>query len=138
MRAFFILLLFIGIGLNEAASAFGASETVYSPALSANPLDADNPFARPVALGSAFVGVADDGTALFSNPAGLARLPFSQVLSETDFWLVNSFQQTLLWAFPLAPRWGLGLAGRYLGFETMSGYDAAGTATEDYGAGRLN
>lgn len=138
MRVFLILVFLVGLGMDEAPRSFAASETVYSPASGANPLDAENPFARSVALGSAFVGVADDGTALFSNPAGLAWLPFPQVLSETDFWLVDSFQQTLLWAFPLAPHWGLGLAGRYLGFGSLPGYDAAGTATEDYGVGRLN
>lgn len=33
-----------------------------------------NPGARALAMGGAFVGLADDATAIFSNPAGVARL----------------------------------------------------------------
>ena len=45
--------------------------------------------ARPIAMGGAFVAVADDATAIFWNPAGLARLPKSEVaLSHTE-WLAD-------------------------------------------------
>lgn len=38
--------------------------------------------ARPLALGKAFVGLADDGSAIFSNPAGLARIKFPQLVNS--------------------------------------------------------
>ncbi|MFN7981962.1 MAG: outer membrane protein transport protein [Vicinamibacterales bacterium] len=41
-----------------------------------------NPGARSLAMGSAFVGAADDATAAFANPAGLARLNTRQVSAE--------------------------------------------------------
>src|SRR5262245_62685039 len=41
-----------------------------------------NPGAKSLALGGAFVGVADDATAAFSNPAGLTRLDGSEVSGE--------------------------------------------------------
>jgi long-subunit fatty acid transport protein len=48
------------------------------------PLEFDflNPGARSLALGSAFVGLADDATAAFTNPAGLTILSLSEVAFE--------------------------------------------------------
>ena len=40
--------------------------------------------ARPLAMGSAFVGLADDLNALFFNPAGLARIPSLLTLSSYE------------------------------------------------------
>jgi len=40
--------------------------------------------ARPLAMGGAFVGIADDGNALFYNPAGLARVKGLSVLSSYE------------------------------------------------------
>jgi long-chain fatty acid transport protein len=41
-----------------------------------------NPGARSLALGSAFVAVADDATAAWTNPAGLWNLPYTEVSIE--------------------------------------------------------
>lgn len=41
-----------------------------------------NPGARSLAMGSAFVGAADDATAAFANPAGLGRLNTREVSAE--------------------------------------------------------
>ncbi|HET9869258.1 MAG TPA: hypothetical protein VFR02_01995, partial [bacterium] len=133
MRLPLILALFLA----AASWPARAAQTVYPAAGWANPLDGENPFARAQALGSAFAGVADDGSALYSNPAGLAYLESPQVLSGTGLWLVDSFEQDLLAAFPLAPGAGAAVAGRYLGFGSLPGYDASGTATGSYGADRL-
>jgi len=48
------------------------------------PLEFDflNPGARSLALGSAFVGLADDATAAFTNPAGLTILSLPEVAFE--------------------------------------------------------
>ncbi|HVM31673.1 MAG TPA: tetratricopeptide repeat protein [bacterium] len=120
------------------AAPLRAGETLSGAAGAAYPLDAANPFARAQALGSAFTGVADDATALFSNPAGLAALTAPQVLSDSDLWLVGTFEQTLLAALPLAPHWGMGFAGQYLGFGSLDGYDATGASMGSYGADRFN
>lgn len=41
-----------------------------------------NPGARAQAMGGAFIGLADDTTAIFANPAGLARLASTTVVAE--------------------------------------------------------
>ncbi|MCB1043303.1 MAG: outer membrane protein transport protein [Acidobacteria bacterium] len=41
-----------------------------------------NPGARALAMGGAFVGLADDATAVFSNPAGMARLKSDLITLE--------------------------------------------------------
>ncbi|HJT24550.1 MAG TPA: hypothetical protein VJ873_08220, partial [bacterium] len=48
------------------------AQTVTGTASLAAPLDNLQGSARDMALGSAFVGVADDASALFFNPAGLS------------------------------------------------------------------
>ena len=62
------------------------------PALAQNDLPANvnmqfrfvNPGARAQAMGGAFIGLADDTTAIFANPAGLARLPSRTLALETN------------------------------------------------------
>ncbi len=97
-----------------------------------------NPSARAMALGSAFVGVADDASALFANPAGLAWLGKGEISANTNFWLVDTFQESLLLGLPLSPRWGgIGIAASYLDFGTFEGRDAAGSLAPNYGANLL-
>jgi hypothetical protein len=43
-----------------------------------------NPGARSLALGSAFIAVADDATAAFTNPAGLTFLVKPECLQKFD------------------------------------------------------
>ena len=43
-----------------------------------------NPGARAQAMGGAFVGLADDTTAIFANPAGLTRITGSTIALEVD------------------------------------------------------
>jgi len=45
-----------------------------------------NPGARSLGLGGAFVALADDATAAFANPAGLARLEAPEVSIEGRYW----------------------------------------------------
>ena len=53
--------------------------TVFSNGLSLNSIGA-----RALGMGGAFVGLANDGTALYWNPAGLAGLNSSLNLTVTD------------------------------------------------------
>jgi len=58
--------------------------------------------ARASAMGEAFTAVADDSSALFWNPAGLARIPDVEVQFSHNQWL-DSFRQEYFGAsFPLA------------------------------------
>ncbi len=48
------------------------------------------PGARSLALGGAFLGLADDATAAYANPAGLAQLPASEASVEVRSWRFES------------------------------------------------
>src|ERR1700722_3199317 len=128
MRASRIIFL-LAISLLFSAGPLRASETIFGSPGQADPLDGENPFARPSLWGPAFTAVADDATALFSNPAGLAFSPDSQIMTNTDFWLVDSVDETLLWGFPAAPGLGFALGGQYLSFGSLNGYDESGAST---------
>lgn len=89
-------------------------------------------------MGSAIVGLADDPSALFSNPAGLAYLPQGQLTLESRLGLVGTFEETAVLGFPLSPFAGFGLAGGYLGYGTFQGRDSLGSLAPDYQANRMD
>ncbi|MEO0010222.1 MAG: PorV/PorQ family protein [candidate division WOR-3 bacterium] len=69
---------------------------------------------RPVALGQAFTGVADDVNALFYNPAGLALdCPYELGVTACQMLQGVSYLTGGL-AVPFARRFGAGLAGGFL------------------------
>jgi hypothetical protein len=115
------------------APAF-ADQTVYSTSTQTNPLNNTTEAARSAAMGSAFTGVADDASALFSNPAGLGFLHQGQFFLNSDFWLVGTFQETALFGIPTNGWGGFGLAVHYLDYGQMDGRDELGSVTASYGA----
>jgi tetratricopeptide (TPR) repeat protein len=122
--------------LNFANRMEGA-ETVYPLSSQSNSLGNTNVFARPAALGSAFVGIADDDSALFINPAGLAFLRQGELSLNSDFWLAGTFQETILTAIPTAHLGGFGFAGHYLDYGTFEGRDESGSLTNNYSADQI-
>lgn len=88
-------------------------------------------------MGSAFTGVADDASALFSNPAGLGFLGQGELFLNSDLWLVGTFQETALAGIPAGGAGGFGLAAQYLDYGSMEGRDSLGSLTANYGANRL-
>ena len=113
-----------------------ANEAVNPSSSQANPLDPSNPNARSSAMGSAFVGVADDASALLTNPAGLVLLNRGELALNSDFWLVNTFQESVVAGIPLSPGWGLGLGAQYLDYGTFEGRDETGSLIGNYTASR--
>ena len=83
--------------------------------------DFGSPGARSLALGGAFVGIADDATAVFVNPGGLAQLSkYEAALDFRGFEHTNSFTS----------------GGRGKGMPTSNGIDTSpslieGSATHD-------
>lgn len=74
--------------------------------------------ARAAALGESFVGIADDGNAVYWNPAGLTSLH----TQEANFGYSEPFglsvgNSYLSYATPLTDRFSLGSDWLYLGFE---------------------
>lgn len=128
-----VLLLLLSIA---PAVVLGA-ETVYPISGQTNALDNANIYPRPAAMGSAFTGVADDATALLTNPAGLSGLKLGHISASSNFWLSNILQETLLMGFPVKGAGGFGVAVNYVHYGTFEGRDALGNPTTDYGANRL-
>ena len=82
--------------------------------------------ARSSSLGNAFVAVADNGDALFSNPAGLGQIEQGQ-LSYTNVSILfsgidgdNLGQHVASYARPLGSRMSLGLGSERIGSDLMS------------------
>jgi hypothetical protein len=78
--------------------------------------------ARPMGMGGAFLGLADDENAVFYNPAALAFL--------------DDFGVTTLWSpqFGLVDYGGVGLAGKYVGLSTSILYSGPIDVPNEYGA----
>ncbi len=75
--------------------------------------------ARPLAMGGAFVATANDATALYWNPAGLARLGRSEVhLGHTE-WLADMKYDFAGIALPLGAFGTLGASFCALGMDEM-------------------
>ena len=56
---------------------------------------------RAVGMGGAYVAVVDDATAVFWNPAGLARIPNSEVVLVHNNWLVDTSFDFVAVAIPV-------------------------------------
>ena len=111
-----------------------AAETLYNPAGQYQPSEDTAWPARTVILGVAFAGVADDASALFLNPAGLADLDRSDISLTSDLGNLEAIRETALAGWELSSGLGLGFSAAYLGFGTLEGRDNSGNATAGYGA----
>ena len=132
-----IYLGFLTLALYSIPSFSHPDQTTYPASTQSNSLDNTNDAARSTAMGSAFTGVADDASALLSNPAGLGFLKQGQLFLNSDFWLVGTFQETALFGLPTNDWGGFGLAVHYLDYGLFDGRDALGSTTANYGANRI-
>ncbi len=87
--------------------------------------------ARPVALGEAFVGIADDSSAFYYNPAGLANLSWSYLSIHTQKNPFNRYSGAL--SFIHSPgedgSWAFGVSTRFMAFPGIKLYDSTGSNT---------
>jgi len=89
--------------------------------------------ARGIGMGGAFTALADDSSAVYWNPAGLARLEKREV-SASHAELGNDTREDFLaYAHP-TPRGTLAAAATYLSQGSIGGRDAAGRPTGDFQA----
>lgn len=100
------------------------------------PLDSYQDSARSAAMGSAFVGLADDSTALLSNPAGLAGLDQDEAALHHNQWLVDTSEDQGVLALPFGPMGTLGAGLDYINFGSFGGRDALGNPLASYSASR--
>lgn len=129
--------MFKRAGLIAALGIFGLAQpgfsaTVNSVAGLANPMDNSGVSARAVGMGWTFVGVADDSSALFWNPAGLGDLNNVEVALHHSSWLAGIIQETAVAALPMGSLGGLGVSFNYVNYGVIPGYDSTGAPIADY------
>ncbi|MFC1568974.1 PorV/PorQ family protein [bacterium] len=89
--------------------------------------------ARAVAMGSAFVTVSDDPTAIYWNPAGLAKLHTTQAMFSHTTWLADIKFNYAAIALPLP---GIGTVGAAATFLTMDDMERT-TISQPMGTGEM-
>lgn len=130
-RYLFVVLGVLGVLVVQSLAGCLA-QTVTGTAALAAPLDNLEGSARDLGLGSAFVGVADDASALFFNPAGLSALRNPEVALHHNSYLAGTFQETLAAAFPAASAGGLAFALDYVGWGSLDLRDSLGVSQGSY------
>ena len=112
-----------------AVPAWGQSLTGAGQAM---PLENLGASARAMALGSAFVSVADDSSSLFWNAAGLARMQTSELALHHNQWLGGIQQDTIVMGI-YSSVGSLGIAVNNVDYGSIEGRDASGALTSSYG-----
>jgi hypothetical protein len=113
-----------------------AGAAVYSVAGLAGPLDSGGAGARALGMGSAFVGVADDPSALYWNPAGLGGLDDVELALNHNSWLAGIIQENAELTLPAGVLGTLAASVDYINYGNLAGYDSSGASTGDYSADR--
>jgi len=108
------------------------AQVVHSNAGLADPTNNLLPSARAAGLGSAFVGVADDSSALFWNSAGLSDLSKTTLDLHHNSYLAGTFQETLEVGLPVVPGDGLGFSVSYIEWGSVDLRDANGLPQGSY------
>jgi|GEM_PF-19811 len=91
------------------------------------------PGARAAALGESYVAVADDSSALYWNPAGLALLTGPDALAMHLFWFAESNYDYIAYAQPVADV-GIGVSITYFGAGTIDAYSSSGEQVSTFSA----
>jgi hypothetical protein len=89
---------------------------------------------RAVAMGGAFVGLADDATAIYWNPAGLASVSSTELSFMHLAWLQDVYYEYFAVAQPIK-KWAVfGWSISYLHMGQLKGRDEDGQPTSDFTA----
>ena len=90
--------------------------------------------ARAVAMGGAFVGLADDASAIYWNPAGLASRKTTELSFMHLAWFQDISYEYFAHAQPVG-RWGVfGWSVAYLHMDKLKGRDQQGRPTSEFAA----
>lgn len=89
--------------------------------------------ARSMAMGGAYIALADDGTAAYWNPAGLAQILSPQIYATHAF-LHKSLAHHSFFnvTFPLKNQFTIGLSSIYLNVDDIPGFSAATTGRSGF------
>jgi len=91
--------------------------------------------ARAVALGNAFVGLADDETALFFNPAGISQLGQKSFTLSYNNFLTDIQSGFLGYVHPYSEKSTLGAYINYINYGSFIHTDTLGNNLGTFGAG---
>jgi hypothetical protein len=127
MRGILQFLALLPCLLAVTAHAVTVEPDVSSQGIEVFPLQNASAAARPSAMGSAFVAVADGAEGFGFNPAGLGMSQgFSAAFGHNTL-MQEAFQDALQISMPLGGRWGnAGIRGDYVNYGSMAIYDARG------------
>lgn len=82
--------------------------------------------ARAKALGGTFTGIADDNTAIFYNPSGIAFSEGKQITAYHNFMDVDRFQNFIAYSQKLPPTAAIGFAWLYSGTDKIDKRNSTG------------
>ena len=88
--------------------------------------------ARPLAMGGAFTGLADDESALYHNPAGAAQVHSRAFAASYVNYFGDVNSGYLAFLYPLGENQTAGAALNYFNYGEFVGLDAAGNPTENF------
>jgi hypothetical protein len=91
-------------------------------------------YSRGMAMGGAWVAVAEGAGALYYNPAGVGQKGIGELSVSHSELLQDLKLENFSAAFPLFGGSGVGLGVNYLGYGSIAGYDASGNSTGDVSA----
>ena len=89
--------------------------------------------ARAAGMGEAFGAVADDVTAMYWNPAGVAQIEQTEATFMHSFWLESMSYEYLGLAYPLGGS-AIGVSVSYLGISDIEGRDVNDVRTSNFSA----
>lgn len=90
--------------------------------------------ARPMSMGGAFVGAADDVNAVMWNPAGLSQLPAFQITLMHTVYFADMFYSYLAAGYPAGEIGTFGIGIVYVNSGDIKSWDAAGIEGEVFSA----
>ncbi len=89
--------------------------------------------ARAASMGEAFTALADDGTSLYWNPAGLIQIKQRELSATYNLWFQGISQGYVSFGFPCLGG-SVGLGANYVDMGHIEGRDEQGNPTGDFGA----
>lgn len=93
--------------------------------------------ARAVAMGEAFTAQASGASALFWNPAGMAKIPKFDLTAMHNAYLLSTFQDYAAGAYTHPTLGSFGLSLNYWSSGTIQGTDSVGNSTGSFSANNL-
>jgi hypothetical protein len=90
--------------------------------------------ARAEGMGGAFVGLADDPSAIYWNPAGPSQLDCSQAMFMHNRWAQDIAYECLGYALPIDPENTVAIAVTFLHMGEILGYDQDDNPTSSFSA----